>query len=740
MAIVSNEEVVVDLLARTDKLERSLAQAGRTVDQRLNGIEQRGSAFASRFGGLLAGISVGAAVGELAKLADESKQLDAQLRLATRGFGTFTEGMASVQRIAAETRTSLSSTAGLYGSFARSFKELGRSPEEAAKATEAFAKALTIGGASSEDAANATRQFGQALAGGILRAEEFNSVVEASPRVAKVLADSLGVTIGQLRQMVNDGKVTATALADAFTNAKITAGVDAEFKTLPKTFDQAGTAIHNAAVTVFGAFDRGGEFSTAIVNFASDGTKSFADLEKAAEDFGADTRAIMAGLANVFDPIGAGGNAVFDALGIKIHSVEEQIRSVLTSFDGVRNLYVDADNFGTRIENSIKRGLNRAQDRAGGKGLAHFQETPLLLRSDTAGDLDRGIRRQRAQTHQNQAARRLEGLGYIVPRRPDGTVDEAGIRRPDAAPGRPSPGIPPRRSASRASGSASRRAVAANVLPNEAEIVSAIAKDLRSIAADGGITMSTQADELEKAARNFQGVVGREGRDYDDPFKGVKAYDDEQAARSRLRDAAIDADNDAQDVRRRNVYELANTFETLFQEGTTGVWRSFKDQGLRTLALIAAQAAVSSFGKGGGGFGSLLGNLATAAGSAFGGTGGLPRLANGGSIAAGGMGGVDRNVLSVNGIPRAMISANERLSVANPNLAVNPNTRAQTVRATTTVHQHFTLDLRGGITTPQLLAGVQTYVDGQAAAAKNMAVNEAVRAGPAYAAQQRTFK
>jgi hypothetical protein len=178
--------------------------------------------------------------------------------------------------------------------------------------------------------------------------------------------------------------------------------------------------------------------------------------------------------------------------------------------------------------------------------------------------------------------------------------------------------------------------------------------------------------------------------------------------------------------------------------GTENVGNAFKKMAngiIRDLIRIAIQQAIlSAIGSAfGGGAGGGIGGAAVSLFSAL--IGGnkaakLPRLANGGSIAAGGLGGVDKNVLSVNGVPRAMISSSERLSVVNPslgamdNIGAMQNVRAQPVRATTTVHQHFTLDLRGGMTTPQLLAGVQSYVDQRGQQVFKAATDTARRQAP----------
>src|SRR5574338_476149 len=86
--------------------------------------------------------------------------------------------------------------------------------------TERISQALRISGASATETQSALLQFGQALASGVLRGEEFNSVVENSPRLAKALADGLNVPIGRLRKLAEEGRLTADVVVNALMSQK----------------------------------------------------------------------------------------------------------------------------------------------------------------------------------------------------------------------------------------------------------------------------------------------------------------------------------------------------------------------------------------------------------------------------------------------------------------------------------------------------------------------------------------
>ena len=307
--------------------------------------------------------SVGAAAQQYLKVADASKQMAAQLRLATQGFGSFSQAQQDVQRIAGITRNGLTETAGLYGNFSRATKELGGQQFEAARATETFAKTLKISGASQSEAAAATTQFGQALASGVLRGDEFNSIMESSPRLARLLADSLGIPIGQLRAMAEQGELTADKLFRALTDRKFTESIDAEFRLMPTTFDEAMGQIYNSAVIAFGAFDRGGQFSTMIANFASDGAADFGNLEAAAESFGVTARqqlnSIVEASKPVIDALAGIRTALAGAQNIIPQAAKISPEGIATGIDSVTGLWRRPQAFGKGVWSALNGGTFR---------------------------------------------------------------------------------------------------------------------------------------------------------------------------------------------------------------------------------------------------------------------------------------------------------------------------------------------------------------------------------------------
>ena len=111
------------------------------------------------------------------------------------------------------------------------------------KLTETINKGLAVSGATTEEASSTMTQLSQALASGVLRGEEFNSISENGSRLAVALADSLGVTIGQLRAMAAQGKLTTEVVVNGL--LKQSDQIAKEFSSTVLTMGQAFTVATN---------------------------------------------------------------------------------------------------------------------------------------------------------------------------------------------------------------------------------------------------------------------------------------------------------------------------------------------------------------------------------------------------------------------------------------------------------------------------------------------------------------
>lgn len=145
--------------------------------------------------------------------------------------------------ISQDTRSSLEATATLYGRLERSTRSAGTSTADLIKLTTTINKGLAVSGATTEEASSTMTQLSQALASGVLRGEEFNSISENGSRLAVALADSLGVTIGQLRGMAAQGKLTTEVVVNGL--LKQSDAIAKEFGNTALTMGQAFTVATN---------------------------------------------------------------------------------------------------------------------------------------------------------------------------------------------------------------------------------------------------------------------------------------------------------------------------------------------------------------------------------------------------------------------------------------------------------------------------------------------------------------
>lgn len=221
----------------------------RNIDG-IGGAADRASGPLDRLKGLIATLVTGAAVTQLGRLADEYTNLQNRLRLVTTGTENLNRVTKELLGIANQTRSDFTATGELYARLASTTKELGLSQQELLDFTKRVNQAIVLSGASAQEAAGGLRQFAQGLASGVLRGDELNSVMENFPKVAEIIAEGMGRSIGEIRKLGSEGKITAQEIVDAF--AKAGATLDEEFGTTVPTLSQSFTVLKNNFLVFIG--------------------------------------------------------------------------------------------------------------------------------------------------------------------------------------------------------------------------------------------------------------------------------------------------------------------------------------------------------------------------------------------------------------------------------------------------------------------------------------------------------
>lgn len=195
--------------------------------------------------------------------ADNMSQLNARIERLTGSAASASQTMQNLMRISSATGGSLQDTAKLWETLSTALRDTGATNGQIIQLTETLQKIGRIGGSSSEEMANALRQFGQSISSGTVRAEEFNSILEQMPELARQIAAGMGVSIGELRQLMLDGKLTAEDALNAI--QKQTGSVNAEFEKLPRTLSQANTALTNSFLSMIDSVNQATGASTGLV-------------------------------------------------------------------------------------------------------------------------------------------------------------------------------------------------------------------------------------------------------------------------------------------------------------------------------------------------------------------------------------------------------------------------------------------------------------------------------------------
>ena len=195
------------------------------------------------------------AVGEVAKLADAWKNMEGRLRIALGAQTDVNAAMQAVVDLSLRTYSSLQATTDLYTKLNTLTPGLVQGQQDALRLTETIAKASQLGGASAQATEAALVQLNQALQSGVLRGDEFNSIMEQSPRLAQAMADGLGVPRTALRSLAEQGQLTAQAVIQALRNQS--QAIDAEFTQLPVTIERAVTNLQTQWARLVGTVDSG---------------------------------------------------------------------------------------------------------------------------------------------------------------------------------------------------------------------------------------------------------------------------------------------------------------------------------------------------------------------------------------------------------------------------------------------------------------------------------------------------
>ena len=249
-------ELTVDIGADTSDLKRAGKEVKRTAGSMERSFKRVGSA-------IVAALSF-QAVKSVALLADSMNMLDARIRNLTNSAKDFQIISAGIREIAKETGGAIQSIGSLTQNLLIAAESIGATSDEVVQMTSTLNKLGQIGGSSTEQMTNSMLQFGQAMSGGVVRAEEFNSIIENTPLIAREIAKGMGLNVGELRKMVITGKVLSEDVFKALQNRVVS--VNKQFEKMPLTISRTAGIIKNVLTIAVQKLDKA---TGATVGFAS---------------------------------------------------------------------------------------------------------------------------------------------------------------------------------------------------------------------------------------------------------------------------------------------------------------------------------------------------------------------------------------------------------------------------------------------------------------------------------------
>ena len=320
----------------------------RQVDEAsgsLGGLTQAGGKAASAMKSLA--VTLGAAFGvrEVMQAAEAYTTISNRLSLVTKSSDELYAAQSDIFEIAQRTRSPLEATAEVYQRLAQNAGSLGLSLSEVGDTTETINKLMVISGTSAQASEAALTQLGQAFASGTLRGEELNSVMEQAPALAMAIAEGMGVTVGELRKLGEQGKITSLAVVDAL---KLQSdAVDKQFAQMAKTLGDAKTTIVNSFINIVGQMDKATGASSAIADSIVNLSKAmddnvFVEFTRLTETWGATFRATTDALGQMDDHIGGVGAAIKAVMGAGWQTFVDMPNNIRT---GIQLLTIEITDF-----------------------------------------------------------------------------------------------------------------------------------------------------------------------------------------------------------------------------------------------------------------------------------------------------------------------------------------------------------------------------------------------------------
>jgi len=261
--------------------DKTMGGIEKTGSKRLTNVEKRAEQMSRNVRRAIVAIGVGVAGREVLEYEASWRATTNTLKQYTDVLGPAQQSASALNKIASDARAPLSELGGLTGAAARSARDLGKSGADVLIFGEAAAKGARLANTGGAAVQGAFTQLSQAIASPRVQLQEFNSIIEGTPRLAQAFADGVdgaGGSVAKLRKMIADGDVSGGVLFDALISQ--IGKLRTEFKTLDQGPAEAVTRLQNKLTEFIGTNGRvkdGTAALTAAIDFLADNLDGLTD-------------------------------------------------------------------------------------------------------------------------------------------------------------------------------------------------------------------------------------------------------------------------------------------------------------------------------------------------------------------------------------------------------------------------------------------------------------------------------
>ncbi|HCP2531713.1 TPA: tape measure protein [Escherichia coli] len=269
------------------------------------------------------------AVRQFIDMAEQAKQLRVKIKMLTGDAESANRVFDGLKSIAHQTGQSIKDTTDLWQGLAISLKNTSATEGQVLNLVSTIQKMGALGGASAEQMSNSMRQFRQAIDGGVLRAEEFNGLLENTPTIVQTMAKQMGLSMGEFRAQMLDSKITAERMVNAIQAA--TKETNEQFEQLPRT---SGDAFNSLKIEVMGLVEKLDDLLgvsdgvVTILDTAADGARWLGEKVSFAK--------------TCFDTLKTAGSEfidIFEDVAVKAKEVADRIIGMVTPIKALMDAY-----------------------------------------------------------------------------------------------------------------------------------------------------------------------------------------------------------------------------------------------------------------------------------------------------------------------------------------------------------------------------------------------------------------